>query len=150
MSKQLQATAIEEQKMIGKAVLLLIKQNTELKDFIGKDYASFNYLDKDCDVGLFPTKGAAYLSKNIMGGYKAQYPFSIFVRKSAPTDKDRMALADFADNLCTYIMENKDAIILDSDRKVDSIEQTSLTTLVERVGSIDTYRVDMRLIYKKE
>ena len=148
--KQLQATAIEEQKMIGKAILLLINQNRNMKDYIGIDHASFNFLEKDKDVGLFPTQGAAYISKNIMGGYKAQYPFNLYVRKSAPSDRERMELSEFADGLCAYITENKDAIILDDGRKVDSIEQTSLTTLVERVGSVDTYRASMKLIYKKE
>lgn len=144
------ALAIEEQKMVGKAVLLLINQYPNLKSFIGTDIASFNSLDKEKGIAIFTSSGAVYLNKNIMGGYTAQYPFEIAVKKPTGNDRERMELSDFLDSLAGYVTKNKDAIKLDDGRIVDSIEQTTLVNFVGSDGSSDIYRTTLQLKYKKE
>lgn len=142
------AIQLEEQKMIGKAVLLLINQYPNLKKMIGINIASFNYLDKEKGIALFTSSGAVYLSQDITGGYTAQYPFEIAVKKPTGCDADRIALSDFLDSLASYVVENREAINLDDSRTVDSLEQTTLSNFVGRDGSSDIYRVGLRLKYK--
>lgn len=144
------ALELEEQKMVGKAVLLLINQYPELKSFIGEDVASFNALDKIKGIAIFTSSGAVYLKKDIMGGYTAQFPFEIAVKKPTNSDKERMELSDFLEKIAKYVTENKAAIKLDDGRNIDSIEQTTLVNFVGRDGSSDIYRTTLQLKYKKE
>lgn len=141
---------IEEQKMVGKAVLLLINQYSELESFIGVKTASFNALDKVKGIAIFTSSGAVYLKHNIMGGYMAQFPFEIAVKKPTNSDRERMELSDFLESLADYVIKNKDAIKLDAGRIVDRIEQLTLVNFVGRDGSSDIYRVTLQLKYKKE
>lgn len=141
---------IEEQKMVGKAVLLLINQYSELASFIGAKAASFNALDKVKGIAIFTSSGAVYLKHNIIGGYTAQFPFEIAVKKPTNSDRERMELSDFLESLTGYVIKNKDAIKLDDGRIVDSIEQMTLVNFVGRDGSSDIYRVTLQLKYKKE
>lgn len=144
------ALELEEQKMVGKAVLLLINQYPELKSFIGEDVASFNALDKIKGIAIFTSSGAVYLKKDIMGGYTAQFPFEIAVKKPTNSDKERMELSDFLEKLAKYVTKNKAAIKLDDGRIIDSIEQTTLVNFVGLDGSSDIYRTTLQLKYKKE
>ena len=144
------ALELEEQKMVSKAVLLLINQYPELKTFIGTKLASFNALDKTNGIGIFTTSGAVYLIKDIIGGYTAQFPFEIAVKKPTNSDRERMELSNFLESLAKYVSENKAAIKLDGGRIVESIEQTTLVNFVGRDGSSDIYRTTLQLKYKKE
>lgn len=144
------ALEIEEQKMVGKAVLLLINQYPELQSFIGTGLASFNALDKVKGIAIFTASGAVYLKKDIIGGYMAQFPFEIAVKKPTNSDRERMELSAFLEKLAKYITKNKAAIKLDDGRIVDSIEQTTLVNFVGRDGSSDIYRTTLQLKYKKE
>lgn len=145
-----QALEIEEQEIVGKAVLLLINQYPELKAFIGTNVASFNALDKVKGIAIFTTSGAVYLKKDIIGGYTAQFPFEIAVKKPTNSDRERMELSAFLEKLAKYVTKNKAAIKLDDGRIVDSIEQTTLVNFVGRDGSSDIYRTTLQLKYKKE
>lgn len=144
------ALELEEQKMVGKAVLLLINQYPELKTFIGTDVASFNALDKIKGIAIFTSSGAVYLKKDIIGGYTAQFPFEIAVKKPTNSDRERMELSNFLEGLAGYVTKNKDAIKLDDGRIVASIEQTTLVNFVGRDASSDIYRTTLQLKYKKE
>ena len=144
------ALEIEEQKMVGKAVLLLINQYPELQSFIGTGLASFNALDKVKGIAIFTASGAVYLKKDIIGGYMAQFPFEIAVKKPTNSDRERTELSAFLEKLAKYITKNKAAIKLDDGRIVDSIEQTTLVNFVGRDGSSDIYRTTLQLKYKKE
>ena len=149
-NEKAQALEVEEQKMISKAVLLLINQYPELNKIIGTDTASFNYLDKIKGISVFTSSGAVYLNKDIMGGFKAQFPFEIAVKKPTGNDKERMALADFLEKIAGYVTNNKAAIKLDEERIIDTVEQTTVVNYVGRDGTSDIYRVGMQLVYKKE
>lgn len=149
-NEKAQALEIAEQKMISKAVLLLINQYPDLKKVTGTNIASFNFLDKVQGISLFTSSGAIYLQKDIMGGFKAQYPFEIAVKKPTNSDKERMTLSDFLEEIAEYVTKNKAAIKLDDGRIIDRLEQTTVVNYVGRDGMSDIYRVGMQLVYKKE
>ena len=149
-NENLQVLEIAEQKQISKAVLLLINQYPKLKGFVGTDTTSFNYLDKEKGISVFTSSGAVYLKKDILGGFQAQYPFEIAVKRPTNSDKERIELSDFLEDLAEYVTSNKDAINLDDGRIVDRLEQTTVVNFVGRDAMSDIYRVGLQLIYKKE
>lgn len=101
-------------------------------------------------VGLFSQSGAVYLSKNIIGGFKALVPFIIRYKSTPKTDSARLAMLDYLNNLSEWLTEQKNPK-LTNNRTVEKIEQAEVTHLEFATddGAI-TYAAMFELKYRKD
>lgn len=135
----------KEQSNIMKKIYDLLKQK---EDDIELCFEANNI--EGASVGLYSETGAVYLKKNILGGFKALVPFILRYKATPKTDKARLAMMDYLNNLSEWLV-SQERPELSGERTVELIEQTELTYLefVNDDGSI-TYSAKFELKYRKD
>lgn len=134
-----------EQSSIMKAIYNLL--NTK-KDDIEVCFEANNV--DGASIGLFSQSGAVYLSKNIVGGFKALVPFIIRYKSTPKTDSARLSMLDYLNNLSEWLEEQENPT-LTNNRTIEKIEQAEVAHLefVTDDGAI-TYAAALELKYRKD
>lgn len=137
---------ITEQSIVSKALVLLFNQYPSLP----VDHVEFNMVAEE-GIGIIPMKGALILEENIIGGYKAQYPFQIIYSSKPSTSNKRIERQNVVDLIAEWAENPEQYPPLDGNREIEEIERTSTANMIYRDDAgIEKYQITMNLTYRKD
>ena len=146
MDKQQEMLSISEQESISETVLRMVAQFPEMPKGL---VPLWQDMPKKEGIGIFTMQGAAYLSKDILGGFKAQFPFRLLYRSVETGNSEAIASQGILEKLSEWL-ENMEYPALTDGRKIEEITRKSPVFLAGKDEAGTVFQCNMNLIYRKE